>query len=507
MRKRKFSPIFMFLSLTLVVLLLSFILSIFGAQAEYTTVNSYTNALQNNVVQVENMLSSSGLKYIVTNAVSNFVNFEPLAMLIIVLMGIGVLEKSGFTKTFFTLITQNFRKNTITFTLILLGMISSLFGHIGFVVLLPIGGLLFKYGHRHPLGGVISAFAGVCFGFSLNVFLTSTDTSLLMITQNAAHVIDSSYTIESLFQIFIMIVASIGGAIALTRVTEKTIMPLLGKYEFDEIETLDANLTNRELRGLILSIGAALVYLVIIVYMILPGLPLSGGLLDNNGTFYIDKLFGENSLFAQGFVFIVMFFFLIVGLVYGIVAKTIRNSKDMSEALRYSLDGMGYVLVLMFVASLFISVFNKSNIGTIVVALLTNLINAFNFGGLGLIIILFVISIIASFFSPGYVSKWQMMSGSVVPAIMNASISPEMAQVVYTAGSSLGLALTPVMAYYVVYVAIFDKYGKDETSFFGPIKYMKHYAIVMAVMWLIIILAFYITGLPIGVGTSPVLSF
>ena len=121
MRKRKFSPIFMFLSLTLVVLLLSFILSIFGVQAEYTTVNSYTNALQNNVVQVENMLSSSGLKYIVTNAVSNFANFEPLAMLIIVLMGIGVLEKSGFTKTFFTLITQNFRKNTITFTLILLG--------------------------------------------------------------------------------------------------------------------------------------------------------------------------------------------------------------------------------------------------------------------------------------------------------------------------------------------------------------------------------------------------
>ena len=497
----------MFLVLTLAVLLLSFILSIFSVQAEFTTVNSYTNALQNNVVQVENMLSADGLKYIVTHSVSNFVNFEPLAMLIIVLMGIGVLEKSGFTKTFFTLITQNFRKNTITFVLILFAMISSLFGHIGFIVVLPLGALLFKYGHRHPLGGVIAAFAGVCFGFSLNVFLTSTDTSLLMITQNAAHVIDSAYTIESLFQLFIMIVASIAGAILMTRVTEKNIMPSLGKYEFDEIEMLDSNLTNRELRGLILAIGAALVYLIIIVYMILPGLPLSGGLLDSTGTFYIDKLFGENSLFSQGFVFIVMFFFLIVGLVYGIVVKTIRNSKDISEALRYSLDGVGYILVLMFVASLFISIFNKSNIGTIIVVGLTNLMNSFNFGGLGLIILLFIISIIGGLFYTGFVSKWQMMAGSVVPALMNASVSPEMAQIVYVAGSSLGLAFTPVMAYYVVYLAMFDRYGKSESSLLGPVKYMRYYGIIMTIMWFIIILAFYITGLSIGVGTSPVLMF
>ena len=202
-----------------------------------------------------------------------------------------------------------------------------------------------------------------------------------------------------------------------------------------------------------------------------------------------------------------MFFFLIVGLVYGIVAKTIRNSKDISEALRYSLDGVGYILVLMFVASLFISIFNKSNIGTIIVVGLTNLMNSFNFGGLGLIILLFIISIIGGLFYTGFVSKWQMMAGSVVPALMNASVSPEMAQIVYVAGSSLGLAFTPVMAYYVVYLAMFDRYGKSESSLLEPVKYMRYYGIIMTIMWFIIILAFYITGLSIGVGTSPVLMF
>ena len=115
MKNKKFSPIFVFIIMTCIVIVLSFVLSLFNLQGEYSTVNSYTNTLQNNVIQVENLLSVQGVKYILTNTVENFVNFTPLSMLIIILIGIGVLEKSGFAKTFFTLITQNSRKYTITY--------------------------------------------------------------------------------------------------------------------------------------------------------------------------------------------------------------------------------------------------------------------------------------------------------------------------------------------------------------------------------------------------------
>lgn len=509
MKKKKFSPIFIFIVLTFIVLLLSLILSILNIQAEYSTVNTYTNTIQNNVVQIENLLSTEGLKYIVTNTVNNFVNFEPLGMLIIILIGIGVLEKSGFAKVFFTLITQNLRKNTITFSLILLSVISSLFGNIGFVVLLPIGALLFKYGHRHPLGGIIASFAGICFGYSINVFLTSTDTSLLTLTLNAAHVVDQGYTIGTFFGLFIMIIALISGTILMTRVTERTLMPKLGRYEFEEVETLDkVKLTNRELRGLILGAGAGILYLLVIIYMIIPGLPLSGALLDNSAVYYIDKLFGPNSLFSQGFVFIVMFLFIIIGIVYGLTARTIKTNRDVSECLSYSLDGIGSIIVLIFVASLFISTLEKSNIGLVVVAGLTNLLSAFKFSGLALVILLFIISICIGLFYTPLISKWQMMSATVVPQFMNASISPEFAQIIFAAGSSLSMALTPVMSYYVVYIAFLEKYDNaNQITVSGSLDYTKQYALVMIVMWFILIVGFYISGLPIGIGSSPLLKF
>lgn len=509
MKNKKFNPIFVFIILTFVTIILSFVLSMFNLQAEYSTVNSYTNTLQNNVIQVENLLSGSGVKYILTNAVSNFVNFEPLSMLIIILIGIGVLEKSGFARTFFTLITQNSRKYTITFGLVFLSILSTFFGNIGFVLLLPLGAMMFKYGHRHPLGGIIASFSGICFGYGINIFLTSMDTSLLNLTLTAAKVIDANYSINIYFQLFVMIIALILASILITRVTEKTIMPKLGKYEFDEVETLDkVKFSNRELRGLVVGIGAALLYLLIVVYMVIPGLPFSGGLLDSNGTYYIDKLFGVNSLFSQGFVFIITFLFIIVGLAYGFMAKSINNNKDVSECLSYSLDGVGNILVLIFVSSLFISTFEKSNIGLVLIALLTQLVEVFSFSGISLIILLLIVSFVAGLFYTGLQSKWQIMSGLVVPTLMNASISPEFAQMIFMAGSSLSMAFTPIMAYYVIYIAYMEKYDKDnQVTLFGSFKYMKSYGLMMIAMWLILIIGFYITGLPMGISTAPVLEF
>lgn len=509
MKNKKFSPIFVFIILTFGTIILSFVLSLFDLQAEYSTVNSFTNSLQNNVIQVENLLSVDGFKYIITSTVSNFVNFEPLSMLIIILIGIGVLEKSGFAKTFFTLITQNSRKYTITFSLVLFSILSSVFGNIGFVLMLPIGAMMFKYGHRHPLGGIIASFAGICFGYGINIFLTSMDTNLLTLTLNAAKVIDENYAIGIHFQLFIMIVALILASILITRVTERTIMPKLGKYEFDEVETLDkVKFTNRELRGLVIGIGAALVYLLLIIYMIIPGLPFSGGLLDSNGVYYIDKLFGANSLFNQGFVFIVTFLFIIVGLAYGFVAKTVKDNKEVSECLSFSLDGIGGIIVLLFVSSLFINVFEKSNIGLVLVALMTQLIDLFSFSGLGLVILLLIVSALSGLFYTGLSSKWEVMSGLVVPTLMNASISPEFAQTIYMVGSSLTMAFTPVMVYYVIYIAYMEKYDKNnEITLFGSVKYMRSYGAVMLVLWIVLIVGFYITGVPMGIGSTPGLVF
>ena len=500
-KKKKFSPIVTFILLTFITIILSGFLSLLNVQTEYTTVNKVTYELVNNVIEVKNLFSVSGIKHIITTAVSGFVEFAPLSTLIITLIGIGVLEKSGFMKTAFTLMTKNAKKNTVTFTLIFLSLLFSIVGDIGFVIMLPIGALVFKYGRRNPLGGIIATFAGLSFGTGINVFLSSMDSSLLSLTLNAAKTIDPKYSIGIFFSLFIMILMLILMSFIFTNITEKKIMPRLPRLEHDEEEV---TITNKELRGLIIGFGVGIIYMLIIIYQIIPGLPLSGGLLDNGAEFYIDKLFGANSLFNKGFIFIITMLFVVIGLGYGIMSKTIKTSKDVADSLAYSLDGSGSILVLIFFASLFINVFDQSNIGQVITAALSNLIGSLQFTGIGLIILVVLVVAIANILCPNPIVKWSILSATIVPLLMNASISPEFGQIMFSAADGMTNGLTPLFTYFVVYLAFMDKYNKnDMTTTMGSIKYMVPYSILTTVAWLVVLVGWYMIGLPIGIGSLP----
>ena len=501
-KKLKLSPIMTFIILIFATIILSGVLHLFNAQGEYTTVNKVTNELVNNVVEVKNIFSGSGIKHIVTTAVSGFVNFAPLSTLIIVLIGIGILEKTGFMETFFTVLTRNSKRYTITFILVLVSLMFSILGDIGFVIMLPIGALLFKYGRRNPLGGIIASFASLSFGYGINLFLSANDSSLLDITLSAAKTLDVNYTIGIFFSVFIMIIALVVTSIVFTNITEKRIMPKLSRVDS---ETEEVKITNKELRGLVVGIGLGLLYVLLIIYMIIPGLPFSGTLLDMSGTKYIDMLFGAGSLFNKGFIFIVTMLFVIIGLGYGIVTKTIKNNNDIAKSLGTSLDGIGNILVLIFFASLFINVFEESNIGLVITAWISRLIGTFNLTGIWLIIVVFILIALANLFTPSGIVKWNMLSGSVVPLFMNASISPEFAQVLFTASDSVTNGLTPLFTFFVIYIAFMEKYNKSEDTItlFGSMKYMAPYAAYITVIWFVLIVGWYLLGVPIGIGSFP----
>lgn len=500
-KKKKYSPIVTFILLTFITIISSGFLNLINVQTEYTTVNKVTNELVNNVIEVKNIFSVSGIKHIITTAVSKFVEFPPLSTLIITLIGIGVLEKSGFMKTAITLMTKRAKKNTVTFILIFTSLLFSIVGDIGFVIMLPIGALLFKYGRRNPLGGIIATFAGLSFGTGINIFLSSMDSNLLNLTLKAAKTIDIKYSIGVFFSLFIMITMIIIMSIIFTNITEKKIMPRLPRVEHEEEEI---KITNKELRGLIIGLAAGILYLLIIVYQIIPGLPLSGGLLDNSATYYIDKLFGANSLFNKGFIFIITMLFVIIGLGYGLMSKTIKSSKDIAESLAYSLDNSGSILVLIFFASLFINVFEQSNIGQVITAFASNIIGGLQFTGIGLIIITILVVALANILCPSPLVKWSILSATVVPLLMNASISPEFGQVVFSAADSMTNGLTPLFTYFIVYIAFLDKYNKnDMATIVGGIKYMVPYSIYSTIAWIVVIIAWYMIGLPIGIGSLP----
>jgi len=226
-------PIMTILILILITLVVSGFLALLGIQINYNTIaNDVTLEYTESLLSVESLLSLSGLKYIFTTTVSNFVSFAPLSSLLIILIGIGVMEKSGFLKTAITMLTKKAKKKSVTFVLVLICILSSIMGNLPYVVMIPLSALIFTYGKRNPYIGIISSFAALTAGSGINVFFTSIDSALLSNTLVGAHMINPGYTLGTLSFIFIMLVAVILLALAITTITENYIAPRLQSMNF-----------------------------------------------------------------------------------------------------------------------------------------------------------------------------------------------------------------------------------------------------------------------------------
>lgn len=497
-------PVMMLLVLSFATIVISGILRLFNVQATFNKISSVTGDFQVTTEAVNSLFSLSGLKYIFTSTVSNFANYAVLTNLIIILLGIGIMVKSGFLKTIITLMTKKAKKTSVTFVLVLISILASLIGDLSYIILVPLGALLFLYGKRNPMIGIITTFASLTCGSALSLFLTSYDSSLINITLNNVNIINSGYNISSWAFILANVILIIALSFVITNVTENYLVKKLPKYEFSEEEVEEELvLTRKQMRGLLFSLFAGLLYLLIFIYNIIPGLPFSGNLLDYSQSLYIDKLFSYNSFFSNGFVFVVAVFFVILGLSYGIGAKTIKNNKEFVDALGHSLNGIGKILVMIFAASAFINIFKQSNIGNVVAGALTNVMQNCNFGGLPLVLLLFIFAGVIALFQPTVLFSYNIVSGVIIK-LMNAGISPEFTQLVFRLGSSVTLGLTPVFVYFVVYLAYLENYNQSNKpiTIKEAIKYQLPYAAVTCVLYLLFIIIWYLVKFPIGVGAG-----
>ena len=501
-KKGMLHPVMFLLVLSFATILLSGILSFFNVQSTFNQVSSITGDFQVTTEAVNSLFSLSGLKYIFTTTVNNFANFAPLIHLIIILLGIGIMVKSGFLKTIITLMTKKAKKTTVTFVLVLVCILASIIGDLSYIVFVPLGALLFLYGKRSPIIGIVATFAALTCGSALSLFLTSYDSSLLTMTLNNAHILVGNYSISSFAFVLVNVILIIILALAITSITENYVAKKVPKYEFLEEDVQEELvLTRRKMRGLLFAFLGGFIYLIIFIYNIIPGLPFSGNLLDYTQKLYIDKLFSYNSFFSNGFVFVVAVFFVILGLCYGIGARTIKNNKDFIEAIGSSLNGIGKILVMIFAASTFINIFKHSNIGPTVAGALTNVMQSSTFAGLPLLLLLFASSIVITLLLPNVLNSWNIVSG-VVPILMNVGITPEFTELVFRLGSSVTLGLTPIFAYFVIYLAYLENYSGDETvSLGGAIKYQAVYALITGLIYLAFIIAWFILKFPLGVGS------
>ncbi len=521
LKKFYFHPITVFIVLSLIVVLLSGILSKFEMQATYNTINANTKELESTIVSVENLLSFDGMKFIISNAATNFISFAPLGMLLISLIGLCIAEATGFIEAFSRKYIKKLSNSQITFIIIFVATISSLINEIGYEILIPLVAMIYSANGRNPLTGIVTAFCGVAFGYGVSVFVGSMEVSLMNYTSTAAALIDSNIHISLTCNLIFIIAASIILSIIGTIIIEKIISPKLGKYkvtkdlskteelriiDLEEEEQHKIEREKRQKKGLRYAMITAIVVIIIFIYMLIPGLPNSGILLDMKETTYLNQVFGSNSYFQDGFTYMMSILFLLIGIAYGIGAKSVKNDKEVLEKAGAYFSRIGTIIILIFVVSQFIAIFKRTNIGTIFTAWFANLIEYLGFSGIPLIILVLVLIAISNIFltTPG--AKWAIFSPVVVPLFMQSNISAQFAQVVMRAGDSMTNGITPLLACFVIYIGYLNIYNFDKDkpiTITRAIKLVAPYCLIMCITWILLVVGWYIIGLPIGPGVYP----
>ncbi|MCT4647159.1 MAG: AbgT family transporter, partial [Carboxylicivirga sp.] len=237
-------PALLFGIFAVIVLLFSGLFAWLGASATHPTTNES--------IEVINLLSVSGLNRILTGMVKNFTNFAPMGIVVVAMLGIGLAEKSDLIGALIRKLVLAAPKGLLTFVIILAGVVSNIASSVGYVLLVPLGGVIFLVAKRHPLVGMAAAFAGVSGGFSANLIIGTIDPLLAGLTEEAARIVDPNYTVNPVSNWYFMVVSTFMVATVGTWVTEKIVAPRFGEYkgEVSEEETRLDDLSAKEKKGL-----------------------------------------------------------------------------------------------------------------------------------------------------------------------------------------------------------------------------------------------------------------
>ncbi|HXG49935.1 MAG TPA: AbgT family transporter [candidate division Zixibacteria bacterium] len=473
-------PFFLFLLFAAAVLVVSWIAHALGVSAVHPGTGK--------PVTVVNLLDRKGLQNIVTRAVPNFTGFAPLGTVLVAMIGVGVAERSGLFGAALKGLVRAAPRWLVTAAVIFAGVNASLAVDAGYVILVPLGAVLFAQVGRHPIAGLAAAFAGVSGGFSANLFLTPLDPLLAGLTQEAARLYDPEYSVPPTANYYFMIASTFLLTAIGTAVTAWIVEPRLGRYQAAGENGADS-LAARERRGLAAA-GAAIVGELVLLGIVT--IPENGLLRDANGT--LDPFF-------QGMVMLMALGFLLPGVAYGMAAGTIASHRDIARMIEETMATMGSYVALAFAASQFVAYFGWSNLGLILAVAGADLLRASGLSGATLILLFIFVCAVIDLFVASASAKWAVMGPVFVPMLMIMGYSPELTQAAYRIGDSFTNIVTPLMPYMPLVIAFAQKYeGKIGVG--TIVTLMLPYSVAFAAGWTLLLLAWVLLGLPLGPGSG-----
>lgn len=482
-------PATLFFILSVIVILVSALCARLGVTVTYDYFDSTQAKIIKKTVSAVSLLSTDGLRFMITSVVSNFTGFFALGTVFTVMLGVAVAEGTGFLTTVLRRLATVTPRWALTPVVVFIGVMSNVASSSGYVVFVPLGALLFLSFKRHPIAGLAATFAGVSGGWSANLLLGSNDPLFAGISTQAAHILDPGYNVMPTANWYFMVASTFLVTIVGTWVTEKIVEPRLGVYHSTENVTIEA-ISDQEKRGLRWAFVSFVVFVLLVLAALLP----SGSLLRNPQTGGI-----LHSPFMSGIIFFMMMFFLIPGLFYGMGSGVLKNDKQVIELMNKTIAGISGFFVLIFFAAQFVAHFNYSNLGTIISVKGAEFLAKAGFIGLPLIVAFIFLTAFINLFIAVDTAKWALMAPIFVPMFMRLGLSPELTHAAYRVGDSSTNIIAPLMPFFALIVAYCQKY--DKQSGIGTlISTMLPYSIAILLAWTVLIVVWFLLGLPVGPG-------
>ena len=482
-------PTTMFIIFTLILIAVSYVAAKMGVKVSYETYDNATKSLVTKETAVVNLLSPNSIRFMYTSVINNFTSFIALGTVFTIIMGVGVADGSGFMAAVLKKIVAVTPRKAVTATVIFLGIMSNVASSTGYVMLVPLGAILFMSFGRHPIAGLAATFAGVSGGWSANLLIGTNDPVFAGMSTEAARMINPNYTVLPTGNWYFMVASTFLITFVGTLVTEKIIEPRLGEYIPEEKIAVD-DISLDEKRGMKFALISLVVFFIVVGMLVVP----ENALLRNPTT-------GEllRSPFMSGIVFLMSMFFMIPGIFYGIGARTIKSDKDIINLMVKSINNLSGFMVLIFFAAQFVVFFNYSNLGIILSVKGANFLQETGFVGVPLIFAFIVMTAIINIFIAVDSAKWAIMAPIFVPMFMRIGFSPELTQAAYRVGDSCTNVIAPLMPFFPLVVAFAQKY--DKKSGMGTmISLMLPYSIAFLIGWIILLIIWFVFNIPLGIG-------
>ncbi|MCH9694868.1 MAG: AbgT family transporter [Gammaproteobacteria bacterium] len=481
-------PAVLFIGLLFVVWVLSWLLS----YVSFNVIDPRTSE----ALVIKNLLSGPALTEFLSVMVTNFSHFHPVGVVLVAMLGIGVAEHTGFINSGLRALLNVTPEKMLTPMVVAVGIVSHTAADAGYVLVIPLGGVIFYAAGRHPLAGIAAAFAGVSGGFSASFVPSSIDPLLQGLTQAGAQILDPEVTLNPLNNYFFttassLLIISIGWFI-----TDRIVEPRLqGEVIDGDAEDLPEmhDLEDQQRKGLR---WATIAMLLGVVALIATSLPAGSPWRDASG-----DISSFQAPLMRSIVSLIFFLFLLPGVVYGVVAGTVSSSKDIIVGMTKSMHSMAYYLVIMFFIAQFVYAFGQSNLGVLLALQGAAFLQAMALPAAVTIVGIVILTAFVNIFVGSASGKWGLLAPIFVPMLMTLGISPDLTQAAYRVGDSSTNIITPLMPYFPLVVVYCQRYVKS-TGIGTLTAMMLPYSMSFLVLWTIFLLIYFAIGLPLGIQSS-----